>query len=701
MGSYLTTPVTKKESTDEDGTDLVCGASSMQGWRVSQEDAHNVIINFDENKSLFAVYDGHGGAEVALYTAEHLPQFIKNTQEFKDGNYRQALINAFMELDENLIKEEVLQFLEELKKEHEDDSYPNTDEDALDDEDDDGDNVSNLYEEATMPLCEVISRYKHPSLAKLKQAGELPQSPRLKSKDKKVSEAACSSSDGLDCKPGGSGMSGGSPAKSSNNADNVEPEEACSSSSAIDKKVDENCASSSETNVKASPSSSSDTKTEESASSSSSSTNGAAAKQNGEHHKEEEADAITSCDNQPVKGKLKDESLSNGDIEADASSTEENVKPLANGTRRSSPRKTKELGTEKLLENSLDDDSSESDEDFHVEEGNSSDESEDDLSSSRVFVEEVSSEEDEEDGEEGEDSTDEDEEGAAALRNRLKDALVDHREVPGMDSGCTAVVVLKVDNKIFVANAGDSRAVVSRGGTAKDLSEDHKPEDETERTRIEKAGGKVTQEGRVNGGLNLSRALGDHSYKQNASLPASEQMIVALPDVTELTLEPQDEFIVIACDGIWNSLSSQEVVDFVKENMQHKKLSVICEELFEKCLAPDTHGDGTGCDNMTCIIVKLSPPSATQTPASSDETAAPGLVKRSRDSEDTPESSKPPSKKPKTVESDKCSPGAAPADSSNEEKINISTTTTTTTCSASCDAEMKEPEVSSATNTSS
>lgn len=64
------------------------------------------------------------------------------------------------------------------------------------------------------------------------------------------------------------------------------------------------------------------------------------------------------------------------------------------------------------------------------------------------------------------------------------------------------------NKKLYVANAGDSRCILSRGGKAIDMSVDHKPEDEVEKNRIEAAGGKVTEEGRVNGGLNLSRAIG-------------------------------------------------------------------------------------------------------------------------------------------------------------------------------------------------
>jgi protein phosphatase 1G len=124
---------------------------------------------------------------------------------------------------------------------------------------------------------------------------------------------------------------------------------------------------------------------------------------------------------------------------------------------------------------------------------------------------------------------------------------------PAYDSGCTAVLALFVAEKhLYVANAGDSRCVVCRDGKAVDMSEDHKPEDELERLRIEKAGGVVTKDGRVNSGLNLSRAIGDHSYKMNASLPLSEQMITSAPDVKYLEIDPQkDKFMVLACDGMF------------------------------------------------------------------------------------------------------------------------------------------------------
>ena len=171
-------------------------------------------------------------------------------------------------------------------------------------------------------------------------------------------------------------------------------------------------------------------------------------------------------------------------------------------------------------------------------------------------------------------------------------------ERPGVDSGCTAVVALLKGNKLYVANAGDSRCVVCRNGNPKKpqfrknnpnfvgkavaMSLDHKPEDEPEMQRIVKAGGEVFNDGRVNGGLNLSRAIGDHAYKKNKELSDREQMITALPDIKTLTIDPtDDEFMVLACDGIWNSMSNQEVVDFVKTRLQEgrEKLSQICEEV--------------------------------------------------------------------------------------------------------------------------
>ncbi|TFK74804.1 PP2C-domain-containing protein [Pluteus cervinus] len=174
-------------------------------------------------------------------------------------------------------------------------------------------------------------------------------------------------------------------------------------------------------------------------------------------------------------------------------------------------------------------------------------------------------------------------------------------------SGCTAVAALLTkDGKIYVANAGDSRTVIGVKGQVKPLSFDHKPSNETERARISAAGGYI-EYGRVNGNLALSRALGDFEFKKNYSLPAEKQVITADPDVTCHEITEEDEFLVLACDGIWDCLSSQQVVDFVRLQVSlGKELSEIGEMMCDHCLAPDTSsGAGIGCDNMTVLIVAL------------------------------------------------------------------------------------------------
>jgi len=210
-----------------------------------------------------------------------------------------------------------------------------------------------------------------------------------------------------------------------------------------------------------------------------------------------------------------------------------------------------------------------------------------------------------EDEEDSDDVDEEDEEEDGPLIE------ADFTEEPGNDSGCTAVLALIAGTRLYVANAGDSRCVVCRDGKPLEMSFDHKPEDEIELNRIKTAGGKVTPDGRVNGGLNLSRAIGDHAYKQNKSLPLKDQMISSQPDIKVLDLDlEKDSWMILACDGIWNFMSNEEVVQFVNKRIhstQDGKLSTICEELFEECLAPDTGGDGTGCDNMTAVIVRFKP----------------------------------------------------------------------------------------------
>lgn len=173
-------------------------------------------------------------------------------------------------------------------------------------------------------------------------------------------------------------------------------------------------------------------------------------------------------------------------------------------------------------------------------------------------------------------------------------------------SGCTAVAALITPTgEIHVANAGDSRSVLSVNGVAEPMSYDHKPVNRGESNRIAAAGGFV-EFGRVNGNLALSRAIGDFEFKQNKNLPPEKQVVTADPDIISHQITSEDEFLILACDGIWDVYSNQQVVDLVRSliAMRHP-LDRIAEMVLDHCIAPDCEWGGVGCDNMTCMIVAI------------------------------------------------------------------------------------------------
>lgn len=179
-------------------------------------------------------------------------------------------------------------------------------------------------------------------------------------------------------------------------------------------------------------------------------------------------------------------------------------------------------------------------------------------------------------------------------------------QLRGETVGTTAVVVIIKKNKIYCGNVGDSRAVASVSGLAQPLSFDHKPGNEHEARRIYAAGGWIDSN-RVNGSLALSRALGDFIYKRNDEKPAQEQIVTANPDIEVRDLTLEDEFILLACDGIWDVLTSQEAIDFCRERLADgRSPEDVCEELLTRCLAPDSNFAGLGCDNMTAVLVCLT-----------------------------------------------------------------------------------------------
>eukprot|EP00923_Selenidium_pygospionis_P047357 GHVN01081749.1.p1 GENE.GHVN01081749.1~~GHVN01081749.1.p1 ORF type:complete len:379 (+),score=92.14 GHVN01081749.1:1165-2301(+) len=208
------------------------------------------------------------------------------------------------------------------------------------------------------------------------------------------------------------------------------------------------------------------------------------------------------------------------------------------------------------------------------------------------------------------------------------------------ENGATATVAAFVSgligkpNYLIVANAGDSRVVLSRDGRAVAMSVDHKPTNESEHQRIVAAGGLVCDE-RVDGNLNLSRSLGDLEYKRNYLLFPEAQKITSFPDVRVIEITDEDEFCILACDGIWDRMTNQKAVSFVRENEEltsltsltpstsllHSDLAVTCEKMCFQCLSgnPLLH-EGAGCDNMTAMIVRFRS-SLTSTPSASDDTS--------------------------------------------------------------------------------
>lgn len=139
--------------------------------------------------------------------------------------------------------------------------------------------------------------------------------------------------------------------------------------------------------------------------------------------------------------------------------------------------------------------------------------------------------------------------------------------------GSTAVAVCLLDDRLLAINIGDSRAVLSRDGQALDLTRDHKPHCPIEQARVTALGGAVVWSGwvdssgapvpdmgcyRVNGVLAVARAVGDKDQKPYVSGEA---------EVTAFARTPADQFVVLASDGLWDVMESQEAVEFVHSAM--------------------------------------------------------------------------------------------------------------------------------------
>jgi len=161
-------------------------------------------------------------------------------------------------------------------------------------------------------------------------------------------------------------------------------------------------------------------------------------------------------------------------------------------------------------------------------------------------------------------------------------------------SGTTMVCTLIKDSHIYAAWIGDSHAVLVRGGHCLKIMEPHKPNREDECKRIESLGGAIIHYGtwRVNGQLAVSRAIGDGEYKP---------LISAQPDVTTIACNGSEDFLVIACDGLWDMVTPEEAAELVYQHIKEEDSNL---DGLAHFLAKVAVNRGSA-DNITIIVVLL------------------------------------------------------------------------------------------------
>ncbi|XP_062341856.1 protein phosphatase, Mg2+/Mn2+ dependent, 1Nb (putative) isoform X2 [Osmerus eperlanus] len=155
----------------------------------------------------------------------------------------------------------------------------------------------------------------------------------------------------------------------------------------------------------------------------------------------------------------------------------------------------------------------------------------------------------------------------------------------GWERGGTTVVATLISPRyIYFANCGDSRAMLCRAGQVGFSTEDHKPFSPLERERIESAGGSVSLQ-RINGSLAVSRALGDFNYKGAENREPTQQMVSPEPEVCVLERSLADEFLVLACDGVWDTITNEELCAFIRSRLcVCTDLREVCSQVIDLCL---------------------------------------------------------------------------------------------------------------------
>ncbi|ESW08499.1 hypothetical protein PHAVU_009G050800 [Phaseolus vulgaris] len=191
------------------------------------------------------------------------------------------------------------------------------------------------------------------------------------------------------------------------------------------------------------------------------------------------------------------------------------------------------------------------------------------------------------------------------------------------ESGATATAVFIGGDELLISHIGDSSAVLCRSGKAEVLTSPHRPYGSNKTSlneirRIREAGGWISN-GRICGDIAVSRAFGDMRFKtkKNEMLQKGVQegkwsakfisrvqlnndLVVAYPDIYQVALGSDAEFIVLATDGLWDYISSSEAVSLVRDQLRkHGNIQLACESLAEAAL------DRRSQDNVSIIIADL------------------------------------------------------------------------------------------------
>ncbi|GAA5879468.1 hypothetical protein JCM3774_005220 [Rhodotorula dairenensis] len=181
-------------------------------------------------------------------------------------------------------------------------------------------------------------------------------------------------------------------------------------------------------------------------------------------------------------------------------------------------------------------------------------------------------------------------------KRRIASLIPDSPSLPPISAPAVSLPRERATRRtLYTANVGDARAVLSRAGKAVRLTYDHKGSDAKEAKRISDAGGYVLNN-RVNGVLAVTRSLGDSSMKE---------FVVGSPYTTETKLGPNDDFLIVACDGLWDVCSDQEAVDLVADCADDAQAA--SQKLLDHAL------NRFSTDNLSVLVVSLhSPAKASQ-----------------------------------------------------------------------------------------